>query len=47
MESNNSNSNLDKLLALSKEELEAIFRQLSLEEIDNLLTKLNEVVKDD
>jgi len=38
---------LDKLLSLSKEELNKIFAQLSLSEIENLLDKLNEVKNDD
>lgn len=34
---------LDKLLSLSKEELNSIFSKLSVKEIENLLNKLNEV----
>ncbi len=37
------NDNLEKLLSLSKEELERLFSQLSLTEIEDLLDKLNEV----
>lgn len=38
---------LEKILSLSKEELEKIFSQLSMEEIDDLLTKLDEVDSND
>lgn len=38
----NNNENLEKLLSLSKEELEKIFSQLSVAEIADLLDKLNE-----
>ena len=38
----NNNENLEKLLSLSKEELEKIFSQLSMAEIEDLLDKLNE-----
>lgn len=38
----NNNENLEKLLSLSKEELEKIFSQLSVAEIEDLLDKLNE-----
>ena len=41
------NDNLERLKSLSKEELEAIFSQLSAEEIEDLLAKLNEVYKND
>lgn len=34
---------LNKLLSLSKEELNSIFSKLSVKEIENLLNKLNEV----
>lgn len=37
------NESLKKILSLSKEELEKIFSQLSLSEIEDLLNKLNEV----
>lgn len=43
----NANKNLEKILSLSKEELEKIFSQLSMEEIEDLLNKLNEVNKND
>ncbi len=43
----NTNSNLEKLLSLSKEELEKIFSQLSMTEIEDLLNRLNEVGKND
>lgn len=45
MEKNSISENLKKILSLSNEELEKIFSQLSLEEIEELLTKLNEVSK--
>lgn len=38
---------LDKLLSLSKEELNKIFAQFSLSEMEELLNKLNEVKNDD
>lgn len=38
----NNNENLEKLLSLSKEDLEKIFSQLSMAEIEDLLDKLNE-----
>lgn len=38
---------LEKLLSLDKEELEHIFSQLSMIEIEDLLNKLNEVAKND
>ena len=34
---------LEKLLSLSKEELEQLFNQLSVSEVEDLLDKLNEV----
>lgn len=40
-------NNLDKILSLSKDELEKIFSQLSIKEIEDLLSKLNEVIKND
>ena len=43
----NANQNLEKILSLSKEELEKIFSQLSVEELEDLLNKLNEVNKND
>lgn len=43
----NANKNLEKILSLSKEELEKMFSQLSVEEIEDLLKKLNEVDKND
>ena len=36
---------VDKLLSLSKKDLEKIFSELSLSEIEDLLSKLNEEVK--
>jgi Asp-tRNA(Asn)/Glu-tRNA(Gln) amidotransferase C subunit len=47
MNETNANKNLEKILSLSKEELEKIFSQLSMEEIEDLLNKLNEVNKND
>lgn len=43
MDGTNANKNLEKILSLGKEELEKIFSQLSVEEIEDLLNKLNEV----
>lgn len=43
----NTNSNLEKILSLSKEELEKIFSQLSIKEIEEVLNKLKEVKKND
>lgn len=43
----NINENLKKILSLSKEELEKIFSQLSMTEIEDLLDKLDEVNKND
>jgi len=40
-------SNLKKLLSLSKEELEKIFSQFSITEIEDLLNKLKGMVKND
>lgn len=36
---------IDKLLSLSKEELKKIFSELSLTEIEDLISKMNEGVK--
>ena len=47
MNETNANKNLEKILSLSKEELEKIFSQLSMAEIEDLLNKLNEVNKND
>lgn len=47
MNETNANKNLEKILSLSKEELEKIFSQLSMTEIEDLLNKLNEVNKND
>ncbi len=47
MNETNFNNNLEKILSLSKEELEKIFSQLTMEEIEDLLNKLNEVNKND
>ncbi len=44
---NEVNNNLDKLLSLSKDELQKIFSQLSVIEIEDLLEKLNEVERND
>lgn len=44
---NTTTNNLERVLALNDAELEQIFSQLSLLEIENLLDKLNEVEKDD
>ena len=44
---NEKDNNLEKILSLSKEELEKIFSQLSIKEIENLLNKLNEVTDND
>lgn len=40
-------SELDKIMSLSKEELQRIFSQLSAVEIKDLLDKLNEVDAND
>ena len=37
--------NIDKLVSLSKEELEKVFATLSLTEIEDLMSKLNEEVE--
>lgn len=47
MKGEQSNNNLEKLSALSKEELEKIFSQLSLAEIEKLLKDLEEVDKNE
>lgn len=44
MNETNSNKNLEKILSLNKEELEKVFSQLSMIEIEELLNKLNEEV---
>ncbi len=36
---------IDKLLSLSKEELEKVFSEFSLSEIEDLISKMNEEVK--
>lgn len=36
---------IDKLLSLSKEDLEKVFSELSLSEIEDLISKMNEEVK--
>lgn len=41
------NTELDKLLALSHQDLEQIFSQLSLREVESLVNKLNEVSSND
>lgn len=45
MESRLKTENIDKLLSLTKEELEKIFEQLSLSEIEDLMSKLYEEVE--
>ena len=47
MNENNTNINFEKLVSLSKAELEKIFSQMSMTEIEDLLNKLNEVDKND
>ncbi len=47
MKEEQSDKNLEKLSALSKEELEKIFSQLSLAEIEKLLKDLEEVDKNE
>lgn len=47
MNETSKNDNIEKLLSLSKEELEKIFSQFSMTEIEDLLNKLNEVNKND
>lgn len=44
---NDVENGMEKILSLSNEELEKIFSQLSMEEIDDLLTKLDEVDSND
>ncbi|MBQ1812841.1 MAG: hypothetical protein II119_02710 [Bacilli bacterium] len=36
---------VDKLLSLTKEELEGIFNELSLSELEDLISKINEGVE--
>lgn len=43
----NYSENFKKLLALKNEELNSIFSELSLNEIEDLLSKLEEVSKND
>ena len=43
----NETNNNKNILSLSKEEIEKIFSQLSLSELEDLLIKLNEVTKND
>ncbi len=40
-------TNLDKLLALSKDEIDKIFMEFSLSEIEDLLNKLDEVISNE
>lgn len=47
MNETNNNQNLEKILSLKKEDLEKIFSQMSMVEIEDLLNKLNEVDKND
>jgi len=41
------NNNLEKILSLNEKELEKIFSQLSINEIEELFKNLNEVKKND
>lgn len=41
------NNNIDKISSSSKDELEKIFSQLSIKENEDLLSKLDEVSKND
>lgn len=36
---------IDKLLSMPKEELEEVFKQLSLSELEDLISKINEGVE--
>lgn len=47
MDEKKANKNLARILSLSKDELEKIFSQLSMKEIEDLLNKLNEVNEND
>lgn len=47
MSEKNMNQNLEKILSLNEKELEIIFSQLSINEIEKLFKKLNEVSKYD
>lgn len=47
MNETSNNKNLERILSLNKEELEKIFSQLSAQEIEDLLKKLNEVSNND
>lgn len=47
MNENGKSEELNKLLSLSKEELNKIFEQLTLSEIEDLLNKLSEVKYND
>ena len=47
MNETGTNDNLDKLLSLSNEEMQKLFSQLTVTEIEDLLTKLNEVDHND
>lgn len=45
MESKIKTENIDKLVSMSKEELEKIFSELSMTEIEDLMFKLHEEVE--
>ena len=45
MESKLKTENIDKLVSLTKEELESIFSELSMSEIEDLMSKLHEEVE--
>lgn len=45
MSTNIKSESIDKLLSLSKKELEKVFSELSLSEIEDLISKLKEEVK--
>ncbi len=47
MNETNEKNNLDKITSLSNEELNNIFSQLSASEIEDLITKINEVGTDE
>lgn len=45
MDKNLKTEYVDKLLSLSKEELEGVFKELSLSELEDLISKINEGVE--
>jgi len=45
MENKLKTENIDKLVSLSKEELDNLFKELSLSEIEDLMSKLYEEVE--